>query len=611
MTPRPMLETQRIRLATVARVYRTFGSHLVRYWRWVALADAALLGSVIVNLAKPWPLKLVFDYVLLDRPQPAALTAVTAWLPADKLALLTVFCAGIVLAVFVEGIFSYTNRYYLASAGQRMINDIRLRVFNHLQLLPHSFHGASGSGDVVLRLTSDIDALRDLLVKNVQTLVTYALTFGSIVLTMLWMDWQLTLVALTIVPVLWFTSLHLTEKVETLTKIKRSKESEIASIVQETVSSMAVIQAFAQEEQEKARFEKESDASLKADLRRFKVNRVFGRAVQVMIAAGTALVVWWGARRALAGDITPGDLIVFTAYLRDLYRPIGGFSELIVDFTRSLVCGERIAEILETDVPVKEDRDAIEAPPGRGEVSFENVTFGYRPGQPVLRSVTFDVKPGQVVALVGSSGTGKSTVVMLLLRFFDPWSGRVLVDGHDIRRFTLQSLRRQISVVFQESVLFRRSVRENIAYGDPSAGFEQIVAVAQAAQAHDFIEKLPRGYDTIIDERGASLSGGERQRIALARAILRNAPILVLDEPTTGLDALTEAALGETLQRLMQDKTTFVIAHRLSTIQKADLILVIEEGKVVEQGTHAELLAGSSLYRRLYTLQEAHSGESP
>jgi ATP-binding cassette subfamily B protein len=604
MTQGSMLAEQRVRLGALARAYRTFGPHLLPYWRWVALAYAALLASVITNLVKPWPLKLVFDYVLLDKPLPAGLAAASPWLDADKLVLLTAFCAAIVLVVFTEGVFSYMHRYFLSSAGQRIIADIRLRVFNHLHLLPHSFHGSGGSGDLVLRLTSDIDALKDLLIKNSQTLITYGLTFASIVAAMLWMDWQLTLVALAIVPLLWFTSLHLTEKIETLTRIKRRKESEIASIVQESVSSMAVIQAFAQEKQEKQRFERESDEGLRADLRRFKMDRIFGRTVQVLIAVGTALVVWWGARRVLAGEVTPGDLLVFTAYLRDLYRPVGGFSGLIVDFAKSLVGGERIAEILQTDVSVKEPADAIEAPAVRGEVSFENVTFGYRPGQPVLRDVTFDVKPGQTVALVGSSGTGKSTVVMLLLRFFDPWSGRILIDGRDIRRFTLASLRRQISVVFQESVLFRRSIRDNIAYGDPSATFERIVAVARAAQAHDFIVKLPRGYDTIIDERGASLSGGERQRIALARAILRNAPILILDEPTTGLDALTEARLNDTLLHLMQDKTTFVIAHRLSTVQKADLILVIEEGKVVEQGTHAELVTCGGVYRRLHTPEE-------
>ncbi len=420
---------------------------------------------------------------------------------------------------------------------------------------------------------------------------------------MLWMDWQLTLVALAVVPLLYLLSFRFSSKVEVLTKTKRTKESEVASIVQEAMTSMAVIQAFAQEKQEKKRFAKESGESLKAELRKIRFARAFGRAVQVITAIGTALVVWYGARRVLTGELTPGDLIVFTAYMKDLYRPISKLSELIMDVTSSLVCGERIAEILETTVTVRNTPDAVKALPFRGEVCFERVTFGYNPGEPVLQDLSFTAKPGQMVALVGSSGTGKSTVANLLLRFFDPWEGRILMDGHDIRRFTLESLRSQMSVVLQESVLFRRTVRENIAYGKPAASVEEIAEAAKAAQAHDFIMELPDGYNTILDERGTNLSGGQRQRIALARALLRNAPILILDEPLTGLDAITEARLNEALTRLMQGKTTFIIAHRLSTVLKADLILVIEEGKIIEQGTNAELLSHSSLYRHLYAVQ--------
>jgi ABC-type multidrug transport system fused ATPase/permease subunit len=274
-----------------------------------------------------------------------------------------------------------------------------------------------------------------------------------------------------------------------------------------------------------------------------------------------------------------------------------------MDFASSLVCGERIAEVLETNATVRNAPDAIEAPALQGEIRFERVTFGYSPGEPVLQDLSFTAKPGRMVALVGSSGTGKSTVANLLLRFFDPWEGRILIDGHDIRRLTLESLRSQMSVVLQEPLLFRRTVRENIAYGKPGASVEEIVEAAKAAQADDFIMALPDGYDTVLDERGTNLSGGQRQRIALARAILINAPILILDEPLTGLDAITEARLNEALTRLMQGKTTFIIAHRFSTVLKADLILVIEEGRVVEQGTHAELMSQSSLYRHLYAVQ--------
>jgi ABC-type multidrug transport system fused ATPase/permease subunit len=338
-------------------------------------------------------------------------------------------------------------------------------------------------------------------------------------------------------------------------------------------------------------------------LKSIRVSKGFGRTVEVIIAIGTALVVYLGARRVLAGSITPGDLIVFVSYLRELYKPVGGLSELIIDFSSSLVSGGRVAEILDTKVSVAEAPDAGEAPPFKGEVVFERVTFGYLPGEPVLQDLSFKANPGAMLALIGSSGTGKSTVVNLLLRFHDPWTGRILIDGQDIRRYTLKSLREQISVVLQEPLLFPRTIRENISYGNPEASFEDLIAAAKAAQAHDFIIRLPDGYDTSLKEGGANLSGGQRQRIALARAILKNAPLFVLDEPVAGLDAITETKLTETLDPLMRGRTSFVIAHRFSTVMRAELILMIEEGRILEQGTHEQLLSRSERYRHLYDLQ--------
>jgi ATP-binding cassette, subfamily B, bacterial len=592
-----------IKLSDIWKLYGTFGPRLKPYWKWFVLAYAGLLGTVFVNLIKPWPLKLIFDYILLDKPVPEGATYVTSVFGGDKSTLLIVFCVCIVLVVLLDSLFSYSHKYLVAAAGERVINDIRRWVFDHLQILPQSFHGASRSGDLTLRLTSDINAIKKLLIGSVQSFATYALTFVSLTATMLWMDWRLTLVALAVVPPLYIMSFRFSRKVEVLEKTKRAKESEVASIVQETMTSMPVVQAFTQEDQERQRFAKAADESLMADLKKMRLSRTLRRAVQVVIASGTAVVVWYGARRALAGEVTPGDLIVFAAYLKDLYGPIGGFSELVTDFISAAVGSERIAAVMRADSTVKDSPQAVTAPIFAGAVTFEDVTFGYRPGSPVLQNLSFTVEPGQTVALVGSSGTGKSTIVNLLLRFFDPWEGRVLIDGQDLRRFKLDSLRRQMSVVLQESILFRRTIGENIAYGKPHAPFEEIVAAAKAAQTHSFIMKLPHGYDTLVSERGVNLSGGQRQRIALARAILRNAPILILDEPVTGLDAITESQLNATLVRLIEGRTTFVIAHRLSTIQKADLILVIEEGRIVERGTHAELLANSHLYSHLYSLQ--------
>lgn len=590
----------RITPGDVYRVYRLFGPHLKTYWKWFLLAYLALFASVAMNLLKPWPLKLILDYVLLDKPMPRPVMLLSSMAGHDKLLLLALLSAAIVGIFFLEGVFSFTRKYFMASAGESASNDIRQRVFGHLQMIAH---GTDRSGDLVVRLTSDIDSLKLLLTRYLQTLANYFFTFAGVAVTMLFLDWQLTLLALAVSPPLYLMSLYFSGRVKALARKKREKESDVASLVQETVASEEVVQAFAREEEEKRRFAEETDESLRAALERMRVSKGFTRAVEVITAVGTALVVYFGARRALAGHVTPGDLIVFIAYLRDLYKPVGGFSELILDFTGALVCGERVAEVLETEIAVADAPDAIEAPPFRGEVVFDEVTFGYETGVPVLQGLSFTAEEGRMVALIGSSGTGKSTVVNLLLRLHDPWQGRILIDGEDIRRYRLKSLREQISVVLQEPLLFRRTVRENIAYGKPGASLDEIMAAAKGAQAHEFIMRLANGYDTLLEERGANLSGGERQRMALARAILKNAPIFILDEPVTGLDAATEARLNETLNRLMRGKTSFVIAHRFSTIMRADLILMIEEGRVIEQGTHEQLLAGSDRYRRLYELQ--------
>lgn len=584
----------------LARVYRLLGPHVRTYGKWYVLAYISLGASVLMNLLKPWPLKLIIDYILLNKPMPQPVETVSALAGHDKLLLLALLSAGIVAIFFLEGLFAFARKYFMTGAGENTVNDLRQRVFEHLQMLGR---GGNGSGDLMVRLTSDIQALKLLLTRHLQTLVSFLFTFVGIVVVMSFMDWQMTLLALAVVPPLYGLSWHFSARIAALTRRKREKESGVASLVQETVTSKEVVQAFVREELEQQRFAEESTESLKATMGRMKVSKGFERTVQVITAVGTALVVYFGARRVLAGNVTPGDLIVFISYLQDLYKPVRALSELIMDLAGSLVGGERVAEIMDREITVVDAPDATEAPTFRGEVVFEEVTFGYDPGEPVLQGLSFAARPGQTVALIGTSGTGKSTVVNLLLRFYDPWEGRILIDGEDIRRYTLKSLREQISVVLQDPLLLRRTVRENIAYGRPEASLEEIVEAAAAAQAHDFIAGLPQGYDTVLSERGANLSGGQKQRIAVARAILKNAPIFVFDEPAAALDAETEARLNETLNSLMRGKTSFVIAHRFATVAKAGLILMIEEGRIAVQGTHEELLAGSDRYRRLYELQ--------
>jgi ABC-type multidrug transport system fused ATPase/permease subunit len=593
-------------------VYRAFGPFLKPYRAGIAFAYIGLALSVAMALLRPWPLKLVLDAVILGRKSisemvPFLPTALDGW---DNYLLLTVLCVALVCIVLLESLFGYLQKIQFAVVGQSATTDVLEHVFTHLQTLPKGSEGRARSGDVIVRLTSDIKTVRDLLVNHVQKLGNYAMTFLSTIAVMLWMNWQLTLVALIVVPFIYAASYYFSRNIRAATTRKRRKEGDVASIVHETLHSMPVVQAFAQEDAERQRFRVEARESLDANIESVRLGGAFTRSIKVLNSIGTALVVWLGASRVLDGSMTPGDLVVFAAYLTELYTPIQNISELSVQFMESLVSGERVLDLLHTAPRIKDNPHAAKAPPFKGLVEFDHVVFGYQRGAPVLHGVSFRIEPGQSVAIVGGSGAGKSTILNLLLRFFDPWFGRVCIDGRDIAQLKLRSVRTQISVVFQDSILFRRSMRDNIAYGRPGASLTDIVNAAKAANAHDFIVSLPDGYDTMLDEQGTNLSGGQRQRIALARAFLRNAPILILDEPTSGLDAVTEAQLTQTLEELARGKTTITIAHRFSTIEKCDKVLVLDAGRIVQQGTHPELFAQPGVYRNLFEAQSVPPEES-
>jgi ATP-binding cassette subfamily B protein len=585
------------------KVWRTFAPDLFRHWRLLSVAILGMLLSVASDLAKPWPLKLIFDYVLLERPLPPN----AAWLGriagSEPVQLLLPIALMVVTIAVANAFFSYMNKYLMSVVGETMVVEVRERIFVHLQALSLNFHGRSRSGDLVVRLTSDINKLKKLFVDSLQDFGSHSVRLVGICATLLWMDWRLFVLGLAIVPILYGATHYFSTRVKEQQKHKRSRESDVASIVQENMLSISLIQAYQAEAKEQERFQKQNRSSLEAELRTAQLSKTFKRTTQILISCGTAAVLYWGARRVLGGELSPGDLLVFTAYLKELYGPIDKFSEILVDLAQAVVSGERLVELVEQPVVVRDAPGAVPAPAFKGDVEFRNVSFAYKKGQTVLHDLSFRARAGQTVALVGSSGAGKSTMANLLMRFYDPTDGAVLVDGVDLRELTLQTVRNQITVVLQDNFLFRKTIRENIAFGRPEASDDEIVAAAKAAQAHDFILSLPQGYDTLVEERGGNFSGGQKQRLSIARAILRDAPILILDEPTTGLDALAEAQINTALGRLMQGRTTFVIAHRFSTIANADHILVIEDGQIVEEGTHEELLVSSPSYRSLYELQ--------
>jgi ATP-binding cassette subfamily B protein len=564
----------------------------------------AVVGEGIANLLEPWPLKIVLDSVLRSHPPHGWLNQVIqSSVGSDKLAVLKFACAAVLVIAALDAISSYTEKYFTTSVGQWVTHDLRRTLYSRIQQLSLSYHDEKRSGDLISRVTSDIDAIQSFINTALLGAMINLITLVGMIGVMLYLNWRFTLIALSVAPVLFLVVYSYTRRIKKASREVRKKEGEIVSVIEEVLSSIRVVKAFAREDYERRRLEEESLESVEIGLRARGLKAKLSPLVDIIVAVGTCLVLWFGSRLVLSGSLSPGSLVVFILYLGKMYKPMQELSKMTDAYSKALVGYERIQEVLETDREVKNFPNAVRAPKFKGKIELDHVDFYYTPENPILKNVSLTIEPGQLAALVGPTGAGKTTIISLIPRFYDPISGVIRIDGTDIRHFRQKSLRQQISFVLQETVLFHAPIWQNIAYGKPEATRAEILRAAEQANAHEFIQKLPEGYDTMLGERGMTLSGGQRQRVAIARAIIRDTPILILDEPTSGLDAASEKLVFEALDRLMVGKTSIVIAHRLSTIRRADVIFVIKDGGIAESGTHDQLVKTGGPYSELDLLQ--------
>jgi ATP-binding cassette subfamily B protein/subfamily B ATP-binding cassette protein MsbA len=571
----------------------------------LALAALALMGVVLADVLAPWPLKIIFDHILLGKPLPqsiAFLHPVLDWGVWPALLMASGAIAAIALAA---GVLAYLEIYTSAKVGQQITWRLRSALFAHLQRLSLTYHLNNRSGELLTKVAGDTNLLRDMFSEWVLTFGRHVLTLTAMLVVMFLLNWQLALVVATTLPPLLGVIYFLNRRVKLSVREQRKHEGRMTSRLNEVLSSIALVQAFGRHTYEENRFSREIEANYESGMRSTRTTGAIVKTIAVVSAAGIAITVLLGAREVLAGRLTPGELLVFITYVTSLYKPVRDLGRLLAKFSRASVSAQRVADILDIEPDIADAPDAMELIAPAGEIVFENISFGYSPDRPVLQHLNLRIAAGERVALVGSSGAGKSTLMNLLLRLYEPTEGRILIDGIDIRRFTRDSLRREIGIVLQDSILFGVSVRENIAYGRPDAPLQAIEAAARAARAHEFIIDLPEGYDTELGERAATLSGGQRQRLCLARALVKEPAILVMDEPTAAIDPVSARLIHESVARAHQGHTLVVIAHDYADMARYDRVLVLKNGQLVEQGSHDALLQSRGTYLALVERRHA------
>ncbi len=562
-------------------------AYIKPYKKRLAAAVVCIVMAAGANLYLPWIIKDMIDDVLMSK---------------DML-MLNLIAAGILVVMFTRGVFYYGQSYLVSYVGQRVIIDVRSVLFRKFQKMPLSYYDRQQTGTVMSYITNDVSAMQSAIVDNLIELVTESsILIGSLAM-MIYLDWKLSLLTLMTIPLVGFAMKIFGRKLKRSSTVIQERAAEITSLLQESISAIRVVKSFVRETYEIKRFEEQNWKNFQAAMKNVKLSSLLTPTVEFLAAIAVTFIVWFGGYEVVNEVITAGELVAFLTYAVNLANPVKRLSRVYAAIQKAMAAADRVFEVMDLDEKITDVPGAKPLPPIKGRVEFKDITFSYKEGQPALQHISLKAEPGQMIALVGPSGSGKSTIANLIPRFYDVDSGTIAIDGHDIRQVTADSLREQIGLVPQETMLFSTTVMENIRYGRLDATDEEVVEAARAANAEEFIKDLPEGYDTKLGERGLNLSGGQRQRLAIARAILKNPRVLILDEATSALDTESEKIVQDALDKLMVGRTSFVIAHRLSTIFNADQIFVVENGQLREHGTHEELLAAGGLYSNLYNIQ--------
>ncbi|TAE59407.1 MAG: ABC transporter ATP-binding protein [Nostocales cyanobacterium] len=577
------------------------------HYKLLIISAIALVADIVLRVLEPWPLKFVFDYVLINNNQPINIPIIGNLQPIN---LLTISALSFMILTGLRALAAYFSTVTLATVGSRVMAKVRDNLYRHLQDLSLSYHTQTRSGDLIIRVSSDASSLQEIMITAALPLIVSILSLLTMITVMLWINFSLTFISLLTLPLFWLITNRLSQKIKNSSLKQRQQEGTVAAIAAESIAAIKLVKALWLQEAFAQVFSQQNQRSLKESVKTQKLSANLERSVDAIIALGTAIVLWYGSWLALQKTLTPGDVLIFITYLKNAFKPIQNFAKYTSRLAKAAASGERILDILKQKPEITDLPNAIPAPKFQGEISFDHVHFNYQPGQTLLTDINLNIQPGKTIAIVGTSGSGKSTLMNLLLRLYEPTSGKICIDGRDIREYTLASFRPQISVVLQESILFAATIKENIAYGISEVSDVEIENAARLANAHKFIQKLPQGYNTLVGERGATLSGGQRQRIAIARAAIRQTPILILDEPTTGLDKNNEKNVIESLQKLSQNRTTFLITHNLNFATYADEIIYLKNGQIIEQGTHTELMQKNHHYATLHQLQNTTQNQT-